>query len=184
MRASHPPLSPPTPPRLEKAGRCMPSSTSTVLAPSLPLRAPVTTSAPQNIDAGRTPHSVQMFRLGPKSGHHPGHGAGAGTWAEPGVRLPSGQFQDLGPPPLCVTWFSPRKQLNLQTGGARTSSCFVQPQTCLVTSWHLGSLGLTLQSRLNLEWAPCPASPLIQVPQGRGGRGESGTPRKNRWHVC
>lgn len=124
-----------------------------------------------------------MVRPGPKSGQHPGHGAGAGTWAELGVRLPSGQFQDLGPPPLCVTWFSPRKQLNMQTGGARTSSCFVQPQNRLVTSWHLGSLGLTLQSRLNLEWAPCPASPLIQGPQGRGGQGESGTPGKNRWHV-
>lgn len=46
MLVSHPPLSPPPPPRLKKAGWCMLPSTPTALAPSLPPQAPLTTLAP------------------------------------------------------------------------------------------------------------------------------------------
>lgn len=94
----------------------------------LPPQAPLTTSAPLSwrkqgspwmLVARRRSRSVWMVRPGPKNGQHPGQGGGAGTWAELGAWLRSGQFQDLGPPPCGVTWSSPREQLKVQTRGAR-----------------------------------------------------------------
>lgn len=115
MLASHPLLSPPPPPRLKRQdGACPLPSTPTALAPSLPPQAPLTTLAPVNyrmsVLAG-LPHSVQPIRLGPRNEQYPGHGGGAGTGAESGLWLPTGQFQDMGPPPLLCHIVQPQEQL-------------------------------------------------------------------------
>lgn len=100
------------PPRPKKAGRCMPSSTPTALVLSLPPQAPAITLTPmlwkrpgshRTSVLGGHPHSVQMVRFGPGNGHHPGHGSGAGTWAESGAWLPWSGQPTFGAPSLAVS---------------------------------------------------------------------------------
>lgn len=165
------------PPRPKKAGWCLPSSTPTALAPSLPPQAPVITLTPMlwkrpgnhRVSVpGRHPTVSRWSDLGPGMGSPPATAmelvpGQSGAWL-PG----SGQFQHLGLPPSLCRVVQPQEQRKVSTKASRTSFSLVQPQRSLETSRGLGSVGSWAGDSHAKQAAPS-CCPTNQGPQGRQG---------------